>query len=97
MKIEESVACPADLKAALVSALLLSAQHGEEAAFKSLYELHKKRVYAICHRLSRTSDEAEDAAAQVFLKLFSEIGTIANDHKLVRRMDSLAIRIASSR
>lgn len=97
MKTEESAASPTDLKAALVSAQLLHAQHGEEAAFKSLYDLYKKRVYAICRRLSRTSQEAEDAATQVFLKLFSEVGAVRDDRELIRRMDNLAIRFASSR
>lgn len=97
MKTQQSAASSDDLKAALVSALLLHAQHGEEAAFKSLYELHKTRVYATCRRLSATRQAAEAAAAQVFLKAFSEVGAVKDGYELVRRMDNLAIRFASGR
>jgi len=49
------------------------AQRGDEGAFESLYRLHSARVYALCMRMLRNPDEAEDSTQEVFLHVFRKI------------------------
>jgi RNA polymerase sigma-70 factor (ECF subfamily) len=49
------------------------AQRGDEGAFERLYRLHSARVYALCMRMLRNSDEAEDSTQEVFLHVFRKI------------------------
>jgi len=49
------------------------AQRGDEGAFERLYRLHSERVYALCMRMLRNPDEAEDSTQEVFLHVFRKI------------------------
>ena len=49
------------------------AQRGDEGAFERLYRLHSPRVYAVCMRMLRNPDEAEDSTQEVFLHVFRKI------------------------
>ena len=49
------------------------AQRGDEGAFERLYRLHNARVYALCMRMLRNPDEAEDSTQEVFLHVFRKI------------------------
>ena len=49
------------------------AQRGDPGAFESLYRLHSARVYALCMRMLRNPDEAEDSTQEVFLHVFRKI------------------------
>lgn len=49
------------------------AQRGDEGAFERLYRLHSARVYALCMRMLRNPDEAEDSTQEVFLHVFRKI------------------------
>ncbi len=49
------------------------AQRGDEGAFERLYRLHSARVYALCMRMLRNADEAEDSTQEVFLHVFRKI------------------------
>lgn len=49
------------------------AQRGDERAFERLYRLHSARVYALCMRMLRNPDEAEDSTQEVFLHVFRKI------------------------
>ena len=49
------------------------AQRGDEKAFERLYRLHSARVYALCMRMLRNPDEAEDSTQDVFLHVFRKI------------------------
>lgn len=59
--------------------LVARAQQGEEAAFASLFEAHKGRVYGLCLRISGCPEEAEDLTQEAFLKLFRRISTFRGD------------------
>lgn len=54
--------------------LIRRAQHGDEAAFEQLFETHKRRVYAVCLRATRSAADAEDLTQDAFLKVFKGIG-----------------------
>jgi RNA polymerase sigma-70 factor (ECF subfamily) len=49
------------------------AQRGDEGAFERLYRSHSARVYALCMRMLRNPDEAEDSTQEVFLHVFRKI------------------------
>ncbi|PYT70895.1 MAG: RNA polymerase subunit sigma-24 [Acidobacteria bacterium] len=55
------------------SKVIRMAQRGDEGAFERLYTLHSGRVYALCMRMLRNPDEAEDSTQEVFLHVFRKI------------------------
>ncbi|MBN1994633.1 MAG: sigma-70 family RNA polymerase sigma factor [Anaerolineae bacterium] len=50
--------------------LLTQLQAGDDASFEALFRRYYHRVYNILYRLLGNRDDAEDAAQQVFLKLY---------------------------
>jgi RNA polymerase sigma-70 factor (ECF subfamily) len=56
-------------------------RRGEADAFRSLFEIHKDRVYSIALRYCGDRVEAMDIAQDVFLKLFSAIPNFRGDSK----------------
>jgi hypothetical protein len=49
------------------------AQAGDEAAFRALFEAHKRRVYSLCLRMTRSAAAAEDLTQEAFLLVFRKI------------------------
>lgn len=48
---------------------------GDEVAFGRILARHQERLYALCFRLLQDRGEAEDAAQEVFLKLYRKAST----------------------
>lgn len=46
---------------------------GEEAAWEDLIKTHTRRVYAICFRFTGSTQEAQDLAQEVFLRVFRSL------------------------
>lgn len=55
------------------------AQAGDAAAFEYLYQLHGRRVYALCLRMVGNPADAEDLMQEAFLQLFRKIGTFRGE------------------
>ena len=55
------------------------AKLGDEAAFETLYQLHKRRVYSLCLRMVSNPSQAEDLAQEAFLQLFRKISTFRGE------------------
>ena len=55
------------------------AQQGEAAAFEHLYRLHRRKVYALCLRMTENRADAEDLTQDAFLQLFRKIQTFRGD------------------
>jgi RNA polymerase sigma-70 factor (ECF subfamily) len=55
------------------------AQQGDAAAFEAIYQLHSRRVYALCLRMLGDPAEAEDLAQEAFLQLFRKIQTFRGE------------------
>jgi RNA polymerase sigma-70 factor (ECF subfamily) len=55
------------------------AKLGDEAAFETLYGLHKRRVYSLCLRMVSNPTQAEDLAQEAFLQLFRKISTFRGE------------------
>jgi RNA polymerase sigma-70 factor, ECF subfamily len=61
--------------------LIEGCQRGESEAFRSIFEIHKDRVYSIALRYCGDATAAMDIAQEVFLKLFSGIGSFRGDSR----------------
>lgn len=55
------------------------AQQGDVAAFERIYQLHSRKVYALCLRMVSDRSEAEDLTQDVFLQLFRKINTFRGE------------------
>jgi RNA polymerase sigma-70 factor (ECF subfamily) len=55
------------------------AQQGDAGAFETIYQLHARRVYALCLRMLGDPVEAEDLAQEAFLQLFRKIQTFRGE------------------
>ena len=55
--------------------LFARAQRGEEAAFASFFEAHKRAVYSLCLRMTRSPADAENMTQEAFLRAFRRITT----------------------
>src|SRR5712692_5367322 len=55
------------------------AQLGDAAAFETIYQLHSRRVYALCLRMTGDPAEAEDLTQEAFLQLFRKIHTFRGE------------------
>ena len=62
--------------------LVRRAQEGEEAAFATLFNAHKAKVYSLCLRMTSNTAEAEDLTQDAFLQVFRKIGTFRGDSAL---------------
>jgi RNA polymerase sigma-70 factor (ECF subfamily) len=43
---------------------------GDESAWEELVRVHTRKVYAVCYRFTGTSEQAQDLAQEVFLRVF---------------------------
>jgi RNA polymerase sigma-70 factor (ECF subfamily) len=59
--------------------LVQRAQNGDEQAFATLFEQHKKRVYSVCLLMTKDVAEAEDLTQEAFLQVFRTIGTFRGE------------------
>ena len=59
--------------------LIQRAQRGDEEAFAILYQLHKKRVYSVCLRMTRIVADAEDLTQEAFLQVFRSVNSFRGD------------------
>lgn len=73
------------------------AQHGDAAAFEHLYQLHKRRVYAICLRMVSNTTEAEDLTQEAFLQLFRKISTFRGESAFSTWLHRLAVNVVLMR
>jgi len=69
------------------------AQHGDGAAFERLYQLHGRRVYALCLRMVGNTAEAEDLAQEAFLQLFRKIHTFRGESAFSTWLHRLAVNV----
>jgi RNA polymerase sigma-70 factor (ECF subfamily) len=73
------------------------AQNGDSAGLGRLYELHRFRIYSWClHHTSDTFD-AEDLTQDVFIRVFSKIGTFRGDAKFTSWLYKVALNFVRLR
>jgi RNA polymerase sigma-70 factor (ECF subfamily) len=79
MRSRESSEAPTTLASGPDADLVARAQWGEEAAFTSLFEAHKRWVYSLCLRMTRSRADAEDLTQEAFLQVFRKIPTFRGE------------------
>lgn len=73
------------------------AQQGDAAAFETIYQLHSRRVYALCLRMCGDPVEAEDLTQEAFLQLFRKIHTFRGESAFSSWMHRLTANIVLMR
>jgi RNA polymerase sigma-70 factor, ECF subfamily len=59
--------------------LVQRAQNGDEQAFATLFQTHKKRVYSVCLLMTKDIADAEDLTQEAFLQVFRSVGSFRGD------------------
>src|SRR6267378_2714539 len=73
------------------------AQQGDDAAFEIIYQMHSRRVYALCLRMVGDPVEAEDLTQEAFLQLFRKIHTFRGESAFSSWMHRLTANIVLMR
>jgi len=59
--------------------LVQRAQNGDEQAFATLFQTHKKRVYSVCLLMTKDIADAEDLTQEAFLQVFRSVSSFRGD------------------
>ncbi len=73
------------------------AQAGDAAAFEYLYQLHSRRVYALCLRMVNNPADAEDLMQEAFLQLFRKIGTFRGESAFSTWLHRMTVNVVLMR
>lgn len=76
--------------------VIVAARNGDKEAFKTLYELHHKKVYALCLRLCADKSLAEDACQEVFIQLWGKLSNYKGDSKFSTWLHSVTSNVTIS-
>jgi RNA polymerase sigma-70 factor, ECF subfamily len=66
-------------RTSIEASLVERAQRGDEQAFATLYQLHKKRVYSVCLQMTKDIADAEDLTQDAFLQVFRSVNSFRGD------------------
>lgn len=69
------------------------AKQGDAEAFQALYDLHKRRVYSICLRMTANTAQAEDLTQEAFLQLFRKIATFRGESAFSTWLHRMAVNV----
>jgi RNA polymerase sigma-70 factor (ECF subfamily) len=69
------------------------AKQGDPEAFEFLYNLHKRRVYSLCLRMTGNTASAEDLTQEAFLQLFRKIGTFRGESAFSTWLHRMAVNV----
>ena len=73
------------------------AQTGNAAAFEFLYQLHSRRVYALCLRMVGNPADAEDLMQEAFLQLYRKIGTFRGESAFSTWLHRMTVNVVLMR
>ena len=73
------------------------AQSGDAAAFEFLYQLHSRRVYALCLRMVGNPADAEDLMQEAFLQLFRKIATFRGESAFSTWLHRMTVNVVLMR
>lgn len=69
------------------------AKLGDAEAFEVLYNLHKRRVYSLCLRMTANAAEAEDLTQEAFMQLFRKIATFRGESAFSTWLHRMAVNV----
>ena len=84
-------------KSATEAEAIRLAQGGDAAAFEYLYQLHGRRVYALCLRMVGNPSDAEDLMQEAFLQLFRKIGTFRGESAFSTWLHRMTVNVVLMR
>jgi RNA polymerase sigma-70 factor, ECF subfamily len=79
------------------SEMIHRAKRRDPAAFESLYNLHSRRIYALCLRMLGNISEAEDLTQEAFLQLFRKIHLFRGDSAFSTWLYRIAVNLVLMR
>jgi RNA polymerase sigma-70 factor (ECF subfamily) len=71
-------------------ALINQARAGNQASFSELVERYQVAVYNLCYRMLGQSEDAEDAAQEVFVRVYRQLGSYDPRHRFSTWVLSIA-------
>ena len=69
------------------------AKGGDAEAFEILYNLHKRRVYSLCLRMTANTAQAEDLTQEAFLQLFRKIATFRGESAFSTWLHRMSVNV----
>ncbi|MHB8502489.1 MAG: RNA polymerase sigma factor [Candidatus Acidiferrales bacterium] len=84
-------------KSATEAEYIRLAQAGDAPAFEHLYQLHSRRVYALCLRMVGNPSDAEDLMQEAFLQLFRKIGTFRGESAFSTWLHRMTVNVVLMR
>jgi RNA polymerase sigma-70 factor (ECF subfamily) len=84
----------AELESSAPSSDYLLAQRaaaGDMSAFEEIYNLHHRRIYSVCLRMTCNVTEAEDLTQEIFIHLMRKIGGFRGESALATWLHRLTI------
>jgi RNA polymerase sigma-70 factor (ECF subfamily) len=69
------------------------AKQGDAEAFETLYNLHKRRVYSLCLRMTSNAAEAEDLTQEAFMQLFRKIATFRGESAFSTWLHRMSVNV----
>ncbi|MDP2578146.1 MAG: sigma-70 family RNA polymerase sigma factor [Gemmatimonadota bacterium] len=69
------------------------AQRGDATAFERLYQEHHTRIYALCLRMMRDADLAEELTQDVFVRLYERLSSFRGASSFATWLHRLAVNV----
>jgi len=69
------------------------AKQGDAEAFEFLYNLHRRRVYSLCLRMTGNTASAEDLTQEAFLQLFRKIATFRGESAFSTWLHRMSVNV----
>ena len=69
------------------------ARKGDARSFEALYDLHKRRVYSLCLRMTGNVAEAEDLTQEAFLQLYRKVATFRGESAFSTWLHRLSVNV----
>lgn len=77
----------------VVNETVRRAQQGDQTAFRTLYQEHVGRVYALCLRLSGNAGDAEEHAQDVFVRVWERLGSFRGESAFSTWLHRLTVNV----
>ncbi len=73
--------------------VIRAAKMGDPRCFETLYNQHKRHIYALCLRMTGNPADGEDLTQEVFLQLFRKIGTFRGESAFSTWLHRVAVNV----
>jgi RNA polymerase sigma factor (sigma-70 family) len=67
---------------------------GDREAQRNLYDIFSKKMYMVCLRYTKSTEEAEDVLQEAFVKIFNNLKGYRGDSRLAYWMKRIVVNTA---